>query len=137
MEQWGCFLTVSVRLGPDKRIVILDGDSLLMNLGSLVTIGAAAKNLVHSSPITAATKRTAGIDPQSQGGFFRIARRPAMPQLRFLGARLVQQQIGHVLRAASGLRCPAPSARATHLRLSRAYDAGKRKAIVDAAKSAH
>src|SRR5437667_6594072 len=34
---------------PDKRIVILDGDgSLLMNLGSLVTIGAAApRNLVH------------------------------------------------------------------------------------------
>src|SRR3954470_11361954 len=34
---------------PDKRIVILDGDgSLLMNLGSLVTIGGGApKNLVH------------------------------------------------------------------------------------------
>jgi sulfopyruvate decarboxylase subunit beta len=34
---------------PDKRIVVLDGDgSLLMNLGSLVTIGAAApRNLVH------------------------------------------------------------------------------------------
>src|ERR1700716_1363997 len=34
---------------PNKRIVILDGDgSLLMNLGSLVTIAAVApKNLVH------------------------------------------------------------------------------------------
>src|SRR3989475_13334411 len=34
---------------PDKRVVVLDGDgSLLMNLGSLVTIGhAAPKNLVH------------------------------------------------------------------------------------------
>src|SRR5258708_40210476 len=34
---------------PDKRIIVLDGDgSLLMNLGSLVTIGAQApKNLVH------------------------------------------------------------------------------------------
>ena len=34
---------------PDKRIVVLDGDgSLLMNLGSLVTIGAVApRNLVH------------------------------------------------------------------------------------------
>src|ERR1041385_5834472 len=34
---------------PKRRIVVLDGDgSLLMNLGSLVTIGAAApKNLVH------------------------------------------------------------------------------------------
>src|SRR5882724_13690509 len=34
---------------PDKRVIVLDGDgSLLMNLGSLVTIGAAAPpNLVH------------------------------------------------------------------------------------------
>jgi len=34
---------------PDKRVIVLDGDgSLLMNLGALVTIGAAApKNLVH------------------------------------------------------------------------------------------
>ena len=34
---------------PDRRVILLDGDgSLLMNLGSLVTIGAAApKNLVH------------------------------------------------------------------------------------------
>jgi sulfopyruvate decarboxylase subunit beta len=34
---------------PDKRVIVLDGDgSLLMNLGSLVTIGAAApKNLLH------------------------------------------------------------------------------------------
>jgi sulfopyruvate decarboxylase subunit beta len=34
---------------PDKRVIVLDGDgSLLMNLGTLVTIGGAApKNLVH------------------------------------------------------------------------------------------
>ena len=34
---------------PDRRVIVLDGDgSLLMNLGSLVTIGnAAPKNLVH------------------------------------------------------------------------------------------
>ena len=34
---------------PDKRVIVLDGDgSLLMNLGTLVTIGAAApRNLVH------------------------------------------------------------------------------------------
>ncbi len=34
---------------PDKRVIVLDGDgSLLMNLGSLVTIAAAApKNLIH------------------------------------------------------------------------------------------
>jgi sulfopyruvate decarboxylase subunit beta len=41
---------LGVALGrPDRRVVVLDGDgSLLMNLGSLVTIAAAApKNLVH------------------------------------------------------------------------------------------
>lgn len=34
---------------PDKRVIVLDGDgSLLMNLGTLVTIGnAAPKNLIH------------------------------------------------------------------------------------------
>ncbi len=34
---------------PDRRVIVLDGDgSLLMNLGSLVTIGAVApKNFVH------------------------------------------------------------------------------------------
>lgn len=34
---------------PDKRVVVMDGDgSLLMNLGSLVTIAnAAPKNLIH------------------------------------------------------------------------------------------
>jgi sulfopyruvate decarboxylase subunit beta len=34
---------------PDRRVIVLDGDgSLLMNLGTLVTIGAAApRNLVH------------------------------------------------------------------------------------------
>src|SRR5580693_3724273 len=34
---------------PDRRVIVLDGDgSLLMNLGTLVTIGAAApRNLIH------------------------------------------------------------------------------------------
>ena len=34
---------------PDRRVILIDGDgSLLMNLGTLVTIGAAApKNLIH------------------------------------------------------------------------------------------
>jgi sulfopyruvate decarboxylase subunit beta len=41
---------LGIALGrPDKRVVVLDGDgSLLMNLGTLVTIAhAAPKNLVH------------------------------------------------------------------------------------------
>ncbi len=46
----GSSVALGFALGrPDKRVVALDGDgSLLMNLGSLATIGAAApKNLVH------------------------------------------------------------------------------------------
>ncbi len=41
---------IGLALGrPERRVIVLDGDgSLLMNLGTLVTIGAAApKNLVH------------------------------------------------------------------------------------------
>src|SRR3954471_10960473 len=41
---------LGIALGrPDRRVIVLDGDgSLLMNLGSLVTIGhAAPKNLLH------------------------------------------------------------------------------------------
>jgi sulfopyruvate decarboxylase subunit beta len=41
---------LGIALGrPDRRVIVLDGDgSLLMNLGSLVTIGQAApKNLIH------------------------------------------------------------------------------------------
>lgn len=46
----GSSMGLGIALGrPDRRVIILDGDgSLLMNLGSLVTIGhAAPKNLIH------------------------------------------------------------------------------------------
>jgi sulfopyruvate decarboxylase subunit beta len=46
----GSSCALGLALGqPDRRVIVLDGDgSLLMNLGTLVTIGAAApKNLVH------------------------------------------------------------------------------------------
>src|SRR5437868_11486919 len=37
---------------PDRRVIVLDGDgSLLMNLGSLVTIGAAARSEEHTSEL--------------------------------------------------------------------------------------
>src|SRR6516225_8634546 len=50
MKRDECFRALGLALGrPDKRIICLQGDgSLLMNLGCLVTIAAAApKNLVH------------------------------------------------------------------------------------------
>ncbi len=46
----GSSMALGIALGrPDRRVIVLDGDgSLLMNLGSLVTIGQVApKNLVH------------------------------------------------------------------------------------------
>src|SRR4030042_1310622 len=46
----GSFHALGLALGcPDRKVIVLDGDgSLLMNLGSLVTIGhAAPKNLIH------------------------------------------------------------------------------------------
>lgn len=46
----GSSCALGLALGqPQRRVIVLDGDgSLLMNLGTLVTIGAAApKNLVH------------------------------------------------------------------------------------------
>jgi phosphonopyruvate decarboxylase len=46
----GSSCALGLALGqPNRRVIVLDGDgSLLMNLGTLVTIGAAApKNLIH------------------------------------------------------------------------------------------
>ena len=63
---------------PDKRIVVLDGDgSLLMNLGSLVTIGAQApKNLVHFvSQQRMLRGQWRASDPESEGGFHRARAR--------------------------------------------------------------
>jgi sulfopyruvate decarboxylase subunit beta len=59
---------------PDKRVVVLDGDgSLLMNLGSLVTIAnAAPKNLVHCL-CENGTYETNGAVPIPRAGQIRFA----------------------------------------------------------------
>ena len=59
---------------PNRRIVVLDGDgSLLMNLGSLVTIAAPApKNLVHFVCHNGCYEANGGHPiPESEGGFLR------------------------------------------------------------------
>jgi len=86
---------------PDRRIIVLDGDgSLLMNLGSLVTIGAAApRNLVHfvcqngtyeangSHPI-----------PNPDVDFAAMAKAAGYAQCHeFSELASFEQQIGHVL----------------------------------------
>jgi sulfopyruvate decarboxylase subunit beta len=86
---------------PDKRVVVLDGDgSLLMNLGSLVTVAAVApKNFVHfvcnngcyeangSHPI-----------PNPKVDFSGLARSAGYASsFEFSDLRAFEQQIGHVL----------------------------------------
>ena len=76
-------LTSSHALGfalawPDRRIILLDGDgSLLMNLGSLVTIAQAApKNLVHFVCENGTYEANGGhpIPGQGRGNFAGLAR---------------------------------------------------------------
>ncbi len=86
---------------PEKRVVVLQGDgSLLMNLGSLVTIAAAApKNLVHfvaqndtyeangSQPIPTAKVDFAGI---ARSAGYAAA-------YEFSDLKIFEQQVAHVL----------------------------------------
>lgn len=60
---------------PDKRVIVLDGDgSLLMNLGSLITIAnAAPKNLIHCL-CENGTYETNGAVPIPGAGRFSFAR---------------------------------------------------------------
>ena len=86
---------------PDRRVVVLDGDgSLLMNLGSLVSIAAAApKNLVHfvcHNEMLRGERRASAAE--SQGGF----RRPRALGRLCAGARFLRTE---VVRAA-GRACP-------------------------------
>ena len=59
---------------PDKKVIVLDGDgSLLMNLGTLVTIAnAAPKNLIHCV-CENGTYETTGAVPIPGAGRFRFA----------------------------------------------------------------
>lgn len=86
---------------PDKRIVILDGDgSLLMNLGSLVTIGAAApKNLVHFVANNGCYEANGSHPiPNPKVDFSGIARSAGYAHTYdFSELSSFEQQIGHVL----------------------------------------
>jgi thiamine pyrophosphate-dependent acetolactate synthase large subunit-like protein len=86
---------------PDKRVIVLDGDgSLLMNLGTLVTIAAAApKNLVHFVCHNG-TYEANGMHPIANpdvdfAGFARSAGYAATHDFAELAS--FEQQIGHVL----------------------------------------
>src|ERR1700688_4940719 len=86
---------------PDKRVLVLDGDgSLLMNLGSLVSIAAAAPgNLVHFVCHNGTYEANGGHPiPNPDVDFSGLARGGGhAPAHEFSELAAFEQQIGHVL----------------------------------------
>ena len=86
---------------PNRRIIVLDGDgSLLMNLGSLVTIGAAGpKNLVHFVSNNGCYEANGGHPiPNPKVDFSGLARSAGYPHTYdFSELASFEQQIGHVI----------------------------------------
>jgi thiamine pyrophosphate-dependent acetolactate synthase large subunit-like protein len=86
---------------PKRRIVVLDGDgSLLMNLGSLVTIGAQQpKNLVHFVSKNSCYEANGGHPiPNKDVDFASIAKSAGYAHTYdFTEIKSFEQQIGHVL----------------------------------------
>jgi sulfopyruvate decarboxylase subunit beta len=87
---------------PDRRIIVLDGDgSLLMNLGSLVTIAAAAPpNLYHLVCQNGIYEANGGhpIPGRDLVDFCGFARSAGYPTVReFSDLKIFEQQIGALL----------------------------------------
>ncbi len=87
---------------PERKVVVLDGDgSLLMNLGTLVTIAAAApKNLIHTVWHNGSYEANGG-HPLPHGGvdFCGMARAAGITKVhRFDDIRNFEQRIGAILK---------------------------------------
>jgi len=86
---------------PDRRVIVLDGDgSLLMNLGSLVTIGAAGpKNLVHFVSNNGCYEANGGHPiPNPKVDFSGLARSAGYAHTYdFSELASFEQQVGHVI----------------------------------------
>jgi sulfopyruvate decarboxylase subunit beta len=86
---------------PDRRVIVLDGDgSLLMNLGTLVTIAAAApKNLVHLVCNNGTYEANGGHPiPNPNVDFAGLARSAGYAHCHeFSELASFEQQVGHVL----------------------------------------
>jgi sulfopyruvate decarboxylase subunit beta len=86
---------------PDRRVVVLQGDgSLLMNLGSLVTIAEAApKNLVHFVAHNETYEANGGHPiPNPKVDFAAMARSAGYPTVYdFADLDVFAQQVAHVL----------------------------------------
>ena len=122
---------------PDKRIVILDGDgSLLMNLGSLVTIAAAApRNLVHFVAMNGCYEANGGHPiPNVNVDFAGMARAAGYAQVHdFAELAAFEQQVGHVLTQAGPVFATLRVERSLPLSYDyrMLYAADKRRAIMD------
>ena len=87
---------------PDRRVIVLDGDgSLLMNLGSLVTIAEAApRNLIHFVCENGTYEANGGHPIPNRGrvdfaGFARAAGYRSVHA--FIDQRIFDQQVGAIL----------------------------------------
>ena len=87
---------------PDRRVIVLDGDgSLLMNLGSLVTIAEAApKNLIHCVCENGSYEANGGhpIPQRGRVDFSGFARAAGYRSVHvFSELKIFEQQVGAVL----------------------------------------
>jgi sulfopyruvate decarboxylase subunit beta len=120
---------------PDRRVLVLDGDgSLLMNLGSLVSIGAAApKNLVHFVCHNGTYEANGGHPiPNPNVDFSGMAKASGYAHCHaFSEIASFEQQVGHVLGQAGPVFATLRVERSKPLSYDypTLYAADKRKAI--------
>jgi sulfopyruvate decarboxylase subunit beta len=126
---------------PDRRIICLQGDgSLLMNLGCLVTIAAAApKNLVHFVVQNGNYEANGGHPiPNTEADFAGMARAAGYVHVHdFSELANFEQQAGHVLKQEGPVFATLRVERAQPLTYDypKLYDPARRAAIKAALRS--
>jgi sulfopyruvate decarboxylase subunit beta len=121
--------------GPDRRVICLQGDgSLLMNLGCLVTIAAAApKNLVHLVVQNGTYEANGGHPiPNPKIDFATTARAAGYPHAHeFSNLAVFEQQAGQVLRQEGPVFATLHVERSQPLTYDypKLYDPARRKAL--------
>ncbi len=126
---------------PDKRVICLQGDgSFLMNLGCLVTIGAAApRNLVHLVVQNGTYEANGGHPiPNNKADFAAMARSAGYPH-SYEFSQLVnfEQQAAHILSQEGPVFATLrvePSKPLTY-DYPKLYDPARRKALKDALRA--
>jgi sulfopyruvate decarboxylase subunit beta len=126
---------------PDKRVICLQGDgSFLMNLGCLVTIGAAApRNLVHLVVQNGTYEANGGHPiPNNNADFAAMARSAGYPHsYEFSQLANFEQQAAHILSQEGPVFATLrvePSKPLTY-DYPKLYDPARRKALKDALRA--